>query len=102
VRSEDQVKEYWYSQSPDFSWALVRMGVMMLKSVGLSEYIHLLRANGSELDLLIVEFLGQHTAILQHLVPSPHNLFGTLADLTAKMVAFLLASLTLASFQLDL
>jgi hypothetical protein len=38
VRSEEQVKEYWYSQTPDVSWVLVRMGVMMLKSVGLSEY----------------------------------------------------------------
>jgi hypothetical protein len=78
------------------------MGVVMLKSVGLSEYIHLLRAHGSELDLLIVEFLGPHTVILEHLVPSPYNLFATLVDLTTKMVAFLLVLLTLASFQLDL
>ena len=32
--------------------------------------------------MLIVEFLGQHIFILDHLVPHPHNLFSIIATLT--------------------
>lgn len=35
---------------------------------------------------MMVQFMGQHTSLLNHLVPPPHNLFATLANLTIKMV----------------
>ena len=37
VQSEDVVKT-WLQTKQDFSWVLIRLGMMMLKSVGLSEY----------------------------------------------------------------
>jgi EamA domain-containing membrane protein RarD len=85
VRSETEVKN-WYNRTPNFAWVLERVGVMMLKSVGISEYVSHKVLTSSEFDMLIVEFLAQHTSILDHLIQSPHNLFSILADLSTTMV----------------
>lgn len=52
--------------------------------------------------MLVVDFLGQHSSILDHLIPPPHNLFESLGCLAAKMVySRIYDGLKLATFYLS-
>src|SRR5579862_3668725 len=46
-----------------------------------------IKTNHSEFDMMMVQFMGQHTSLLNDLVHPPHNLFATLASLTMKIVS---------------
>ena len=92
VRSKKEI-DTWLFYDSNFPKVLIRLMALLLKSVGSiqfqSEYglnIGILKLMHREFDLLMVEFLGQHIFVLDHLVPSPHDLFHTLAGLTIKMV----------------
>src|SRR5205814_1901887 len=91
VPSQNEI-DSWLFYDPNFPKVLIRLMALLLKSVGSitfqSEYdLHTrIQLMDSEFDSLMVEFLGQHISVLDHLVPSPHDLFSTLAGLTIKMV----------------
>jgi hypothetical protein len=79
----------WLETEETLGWVLTKLAAVFLKSVGTSsEYPRYRgRVDSSEFNMLMVEFMSQHKSILYHLVPPPHNLYTTLANLTLNAVS---------------